>query len=129
MSAFWREAGPKRWFRGGARFERATVSFVAHVRLEWITDCTDKRMPIRLTFLASIVCVLHLVTPRSALAQAPIDSAGWLLSPMLGLALDEDADPSLTVAAALGYSLTNAIAVEGELGHVFDMAPGDSDVD
>jgi opacity protein-like surface antigen len=48
---------------------------------------------------------------------------------MLGLALDEDADPSLTVAAALGYSFTNAIAVEGELGHVFDMAPGDSDVD
>ena len=69
------------------------------------------------------------LSPAPARAQAPVDTPGWLVSPFLGLALDEDADPSLTLGAALAHAFTEALAVEGELGHVFDMAPGDADVD
>jgi opacity protein-like surface antigen len=54
---------------------------------------------------------------------------GWFLSPAIGMALDSDADVSLTIAGAVGYPVTPIIAFEGELGHVFDMAPGDRDVD
>jgi hypothetical protein len=55
--------------------------------------------------------------PAPARAQAPVDDPGWLVS------------PSLTLGAALAHAFTDALAVEGELGHVFDMAPGDADVD
>jgi opacity protein-like surface antigen len=47
----------------------------------------------------------------------------------VGLALDEDADASLAIAGALAHRVARGIAVEGELGHVFDMAPDDADVD
>ena len=48
---------------------------------------------------------------------------------MLGLALDADADPSITLGAALAYPVTTNITAEAELAHVVDMAPGDADVD
>jgi hypothetical protein len=66
--------------------------------------------------------------PATASAQSPL-TGGWFLSPAVGIALDPDADVSLTVSGAAAYPLTSAVALEGELGHVFDMAPDDRDVD
>ena len=65
-----------------------------------------------------------------ASAQSPLGSTNaWLITPMLGVAVDGDANKSLTVAGALGYPITRSLAVEGELGHVFDLAPDDANVD
>ena len=78
------------------------------------------------------VCLTALMLaaqPDSALAQPPLQAGTWLISPTIALALDPDADPSLAVAGALAYPITPLFAVEGELGHVFDMAPDDPDVD
>ena len=78
------------------------------------------------------VCLTALiltVTPDAASAQPPLQPGTWLLSPAIALALDSDADPSLAVAGALAYPISSLFAVEGELGHVFDMAPDDADVD
>ena len=83
----------------------------------------------RLGVLASFVLVITIAVPRAAAAQAPVDANGWLVSPLLALTFDDDAHASLAVAGALDYVLTSAIAVEGELGHVLDMAPNDSNVD
>jgi opacity protein-like surface antigen len=67
--------------------------------------------------------------PGLALAQPPLQSNTWLLTGSLGLGIDADGDPSLTIAGAAAFPLTSFIAIEGELGHVFDTAPGDSDID
>jgi hypothetical protein len=84
----------------------------------------------RTSLVTFVAASLVLLAPRIAGAQAPTEAGdAWLLTPSLGLALDPDADASLTVAGALGYPLTPTLAVEGELGHAFDLAPGDADVD
>lgn len=77
-------------------------------------------------FLAGLLvtCV-----PGAAQAQPPLQRDTWLLTPFLGLVLDADADPSLTIGGAGAYPITDRLAVEGELGLVFDTAPGDADVD
>ena len=77
----------------------------------------------------SLVAALMAAVPQTAHAQSPLQLESGLISAMVGLALDADADPSLTIAGAGAYPLTSMLAVEGELGHVFDMAPGDADVD
>ena len=67
--------------------------------------------------------------PSLASAQSPLASDTWILSPSIGIALNPDADASLSAAVAAAYPLTSAFAVEGELGHLFDMASDDPDVD
>ena len=74
-----------------------------------------------------VVCLA--AVPGVALAQSPIESDTWLLSPSIGLALDSDADASLSAAIAAAYPFTPNLAVEGELGHLFDLAPDESIVD
>jgi hypothetical protein len=69
------------------------------------------------------------LAPATAAAQSPLEAEGWFVSPLLGITLDPDADPSLSVAFAGGHPITPTLAIEGELGHVFDMAPDDRDVD
>ena len=80
----------------------------------------------RLALVTMLVCFA--LAPGSASAQSPL-AGEWFVTPAIGIALDGDADVSLTVAGAVGYPLTSTVALEGELGHVFDMAPGDRDVD
>jgi len=69
------------------------------------------------------------LVPGAANAQSPLEPGTWILSPSIGIAIDSDADASLSVAAAAAYPLTTTFAVEGELGHLFDLAPDDPDVD
>jgi hypothetical protein len=82
----------------------------------------------RFLSLLAAMLVWQLCAPATASAQSPL-AGGWFLSPAVGIAIDSDADVSLTVAAAVAYPVTPAVAVEGELGHLFDMAPDDGDVD
>lgn len=70
-----------------------------------------------------------LAAPAMAHAQPPLQKDTWLVSGALGLAIDADASPSLTMHGAAAFPLTSELAVEGELGHVFDIAPGNVDVD
>ena len=69
------------------------------------------------------------LTATAARAQSPLAFDTWTVTPFVGVALDPDADPSLTLAGAAAFPLTEVLALEGELGHVFDMAPDDRDVD
>jgi opacity protein-like surface antigen len=80
----------------------------------------------RLLFATAIVLFLPAATAH---AQSPLDQDTWFVSPAVGFAFDGDADVSPALAAAVGVPLTSVLAAEGELGHLFDMAPGDPDVD
>jgi opacity protein-like surface antigen len=76
------------------------------------------------------VLIVFLVSPvPDAQAQSPLAPDSWFVTPSIGMAFDSDADVSLSVAGAAAYPITGALAVEGELGHLFDLAPGDADVD
>jgi len=76
-----------------------------------------------------LAAVLMTATPDVASAQPPLQKDTWLVSGALGLAIDADGSGSLTIDGAAAYPLTRDLAVEGELGHVFDMAPGNVNVD
>jgi hypothetical protein len=85
----------------------------------------------RTTIVHAVCLAAFIVTalPDAASAQPPLERGTWLVTPAIGLALDSDADPSLAVSGGLAYPITSFFAVEGELAHVFDMAPDDADVD
>jgi hypothetical protein len=83
----------------------------------------------RFVLINTLAAACLALWPATAKAQSPLESGGWIVSPLLGITFDPDADPSLNVAVAAGYPLTPTLAIEGELGHVFDMAPDDRDVD
>jgi opacity protein-like surface antigen len=85
-------------------------------------------MTTRLTLVLPLLLAFLLATVP-ARAQSPLATDTWTVTPFIGLALDPDADPSLTLAGAVAFPLTEMLAIEGELGHVFDMAPDDADVD
>jgi len=76
-----------------------------------------------------LAAVLMTAAPDVAHAQPPLQKDTWLVSGALGLALDADASPSLTMHGAAAFPLTKELAIEGELGHVFDIAPGNVTVD
>jgi hypothetical protein len=67
--------------------------------------------------------------PSIALAQTTFQDGTWLASGAAGIALDPDADASFAVDVAAAFPLNAQFAVEGELGHVLDLAPDDSLVD
>jgi opacity protein-like surface antigen len=76
-----------------------------------------------------LAAVLLASMPDAAHAQPPLQRDTWLLTGALGLALDADADPSMTLYGAAAFPFTSNFAIEGELGHVFDTVPGDADLD
>lgn len=86
-------------------------------------------MRFRIAPVVVLATVLLASLPESAHAQPPLQRDTWLLSGALGLALDADGNPSLTMYGAAAYPLTSQVAIEGELGHVFDIAPGNASVD
>jgi len=69
------------------------------------------------------------LVPGVANAQSPLTPGTWILSPAIGIALDSDADTTLSVSVGAAYPLTQIFAVEGELGHLFDLAPDSPVVD
>jgi len=79
--------------------------------------------------VAILAAVLLMGAPDAAHAQPPLQRDTWLLSGALGLAIDADGNSSLALAGAAAFPLTSALAVEGELGHVLDISPGNVDVD
>jgi opacity protein-like surface antigen len=81
------------------------------------------------TRLSIPVILLVITLPSLARAQSPVQPGAWTISPLLGVAFDNDGDASLSLAGAVDYYLTPEFALEGELGHVFDTAPDDANVD
>ena len=73
--------------------------------------------------------LLVIALPSLAHAQSPVQAGAWTVSPLLGVAFDPDGDASLALAGILDYHVTSAFALEGELGHVFDTAPDNPNVD
>jgi opacity protein-like surface antigen len=67
--------------------------------------------------------------PFAAHAQSPITPKTWFVTGEAGVGVDNDGDASLAVAGAAAYPVTAQIAIEGELGHVLDLAPDDAAVD
>jgi opacity protein-like surface antigen len=92
--------------------------------------CTQAVL-MRMSLASGLLALLVVLSvPHPLRAQSPLGgSDAWLLTPSLGVGVDEDADASLTIAGALGYPLTSTLAIEGALAHAFDLAPGDGDVD
>ena len=86
-------------------------------------------MRVALAPVVILAAVLMMAAPDVAHAQPPLQRDTWLLSGALGLALDADASPSLTFSGAAAFPLTSDLAIEGELGHVVDNAPGNASVD
>ena len=86
-------------------------------------------MRVRLASVVILAAVLLTSLPDAAHAQPPLQRDTWLLTGALGLGLDADGSPSLTLHGAAAFPLTPVLAIEGELGHVFDIAPGNVDVD
>lgn len=86
-------------------------------------------MRFRMASVVILAAVLLAMLPDAAHAQPPLQKDTWLVSGSLGLALDADASPSLTLHGAAAFPLTSVLAIEGELGHVFDIAPGNVSVD
>ena len=73
--------------------------------------------------------LLAVTLPSLARAQSPVQAGAWTFSPLLGIAFDPDGDASLSLAGAVDYPVTPLLALEGELGHVFDTASDDPNVD
>jgi opacity protein-like surface antigen len=86
-------------------------------------------MRVALAPVVILAAVLVTTAPDVVHAQPPLQRDTWLLSGALGLALDADASPSLTFSGAAAFPLTSDLAIEGELGHVVDNAPGNVSVD
>ena len=76
-----------------------------------------------------LAAVLMTAAPDVANAQPPLQKDTWLVSGALGVGIDADGSASLTIQGAAAYPLTSELAIEGELGHVFDIAPGNVNVD
>lgn len=85
-------------------------------------------MQIPLRYSAFILCLVVL-TAADVAAQTPLEAATLNLSPMAGITLDPDARSASTLGLALGYNVTQHLAVEGEVSRLFDMAPDDDDID
>jgi opacity protein-like surface antigen len=81
---------------------------------------------VRLVMLAAFLISSF---PTFAHAQAALQKGTWLASGGAGLALDSDANASFAVNVAAAFPLNAQLAVEGELGHVLDLAPDDANVD
>jgi hypothetical protein len=76
-----------------------------------------------------VFSILLTLAPAAAHAQSPFEAGEWVVSPAFGLAFDPDADVSPALVGAVGYPLNPSFIIEAELGHLFDLAPGDPDVD
>jgi hypothetical protein len=76
-----------------------------------------------------LVLVCLAAWPGVASAQSPLATDTWILSPSIGIALNPDGDASLSAGVAAAYPLTPVFAVEGELGHLFDMASDNPNLD
>jgi OOP family OmpA-OmpF porin len=85
--------------------------------------------PARL-FLTACAAALPLLAPAPAAAQSVAEPGTWTVTPFLGgtMGLDVPAGGnSLVFGVGAGYDITSNIGVEGEIGHLFDIA-GDDDL-
>lgn len=77
--------------------------------------------------------IAGLVSAGPASAQSVAQAGTWTVTPFLGssagISDDAGAGNSFAIGAGVGYDLTSNIGFEGEVGHLFDVAGDDDNVD
>jgi len=68
---------------------------------------------------------------RSAAAQTVTQAGTWTATPFIGVTFgtSDDLDSTLAVGVGIGYDLTSNLGFEFEIGHAFDVAGNDDNVD
>ena len=91
----------------------------------------------RLVSRTGIFCMVFAGTlsllPGIASAQSVAQPRTWTVNPFLGTSLgisdDGGAGNSLAIGVGIGYDLTANVGFEGEIGHLFDVAGDNDDID
>lgn len=85
------------------------------------------------TFFMVFAVSISLVSATAAFAQSVAQPRTWTVSPFLGTSVgisdDAGAGNSFGIGAGVGYDLTANIGFEGEVGHLFDVAGDDDNLD
>ena len=68
------------------------------------------------------------IAPSPVRAQSIAEPDTWTVTPFLGFSFGLHHD-SVGIGAAIGYDFTANLGVEGEFGHLFDVAADDADLD
>jgi OOP family OmpA-OmpF porin len=79
-----------------------------------------------------LTLAIPVLTSRPAAAQSVAEPNSWTVSPFLGGTGGLDlrgAGNSLAIGVGVGYDMTSNIGFEGELGHLFDVAGDNANVD
>jgi hypothetical protein len=121
-----RAAGNRDARCGGAVIAVGHASAPHHTCLDAITTSSMTHSTRAVIVTACFVAML----PVAAQAQSPIEAErGWAVTALGGLGFPTEGETSPSAAVAGAFSVTQNVAVEGDLGHAFDVAPGDSAVD
>jgi opacity protein-like surface antigen len=84
------------------------------------------------TIFLILLTAIAVVTPRRALAQSIAEPNTWTVTPFLSGSMGLDAPSggnSMALGVAIGYDLTQNVGFEGELGHLFDIAGDNENLD
>lgn len=84
-------------------------------------------------FFTVLAAAVSLGAVRPAAAQSIAQPGTWTVSPFLGTTMgisdDHGAGNSMVLGVGVGYDLTSNLGFEGEIGHLFDVAGDNENID
>ena len=78
--------------------------------------------------ILSLTIAALAIAPAPARAQSIATPGTWTVTPFLGFSVGSG-NSSVAIGAAVGYDFTANFGVEGEFGHLFDVAGDDASID